>query len=141
MPRSVTSTAWRKASTSNSPSTGWRNFIRFSDARLQAVSSRNMYSLHGFDALMRAVLEHVCQALTVLSNCSPGSPHCQAASEMSRNSWRAGIVSITWPSRTAWVDHALSSTTAFMNSSVTRTELLEFWKKMELYASPVKLES
>ena len=29
------------------------NFIRFSDARLQAESSRNMYSEHGLEALMR----------------------------------------------------------------------------------------
>ena len=40
-----------------------RNFMRFSDARLHAESSRNMYSEHGFDALMRAVLMHGCQSL------------------------------------------------------------------------------
>ena len=51
------------------------NFIRFSDARLQAESSRNMYSEHGFDALMRAVAFDVCQRLIVVSNCMPGSPH------------------------------------------------------------------
>ena len=57
-----------------------RNFIRLSDARLQAVSSRNMYSLHGLLALMRAVFGQVCQSLIVVSYCMPGSPHCQAAS-------------------------------------------------------------
>ena len=46
--------------------------MRFSDARLQAESSRNMYSEHGFDALMRSVFGHVCQALMVVSNCMPG---------------------------------------------------------------------
>ena len=34
------------------------------------------------------------------------------------------------------VAQSLSSTTAFMNSSLTRTLLLAFWKKIELYASP-----
>ena len=62
---------------------------RFSEARLQAESSRYMYSLQGFEALMRAVPADVCQALTVVSNCSPGSPHCQAASAMSRQRSRA----------------------------------------------------
>ena len=40
-----------KRSTSNVPS-GRRNFIRLMLARLHAVSSRNMYSLQGFDALI-----------------------------------------------------------------------------------------
>src|SRR3954465_2739209 len=127
----VISTAWRKESTSNSPSTV-RKCMRLSDARLQAVSSRNMYSEHGFEALMRAVRGHVCQALTVVSNCMPGSPHSHAASEICLNSVRARKVSITRPSVTARVDQSPSSTTERMNSSVTRTELFEFWKKMEL---------
>src|SRR5215510_13031164 len=59
--------------TSNSPSSS-TNFIRFSDARLQAESSRNMYSEHGLLALMRSVFGHVCHSLTVVSNCIPGSP-------------------------------------------------------------------
>ncbi len=85
---STTSTACWNAVTSNSPSMV-RKCIRFSDARLQAESSRNMYSEHGLDALMRAVPEQVCQAFTVLSNCMPGSPHRCAASAISRNSSRA----------------------------------------------------
>ena len=32
-----------------------------------------MYSLHGFDALMRPQLGHVCQRLIVVSYCTPGS--------------------------------------------------------------------
>src|SRR6476660_6998135 len=71
------------ASMSNSPS-GRRNFMRFSDARLHAESSRNMYSEHGFDALMRAVLMHGCQSLIVVSYCMPGSPHTHAASAILR---------------------------------------------------------
>ena len=49
--------------------------MRFNDARLQAESSRNMYSEQGFEALMRAVFFEVCQRLMVVSNCMPGSPH------------------------------------------------------------------
>src|SRR5277367_210044 len=49
---STTSTACSKARTSKLPS-GRRNFIRLSDARLQAESSTCMYSEQGFDALIR----------------------------------------------------------------------------------------
>src|SRR5450432_2015097 len=64
--------ARRNASMSRS-AVGVRNLMRFSDARLHAESSRNMYSEHGFDALMRAVLMHGCQSLMVVSYCMPGS--------------------------------------------------------------------
>src|SRR6202162_3998679 len=77
----VMSTAWRKASTSNEPF-AFRYFIRLSDARLHAVSSRNMYSEHGFEALMRAVFLQVCQRFTVVSYCMPGSPQCTEESAM-----------------------------------------------------------
>ncbi len=129
-PRIVVRTAWRNPSTSNSPSAR-RNFIRLRLARLQAVSSRNMYSEHGFDALIRPETGQVCQVLIVVSNCIPGSPHCQAAWEMARIMSRARNVSIGRPSVTARVVHSRSSTTACMNSSVTRTEWLAFWKKTE----------
>src|SRR5689334_21980711 len=102
------------------------NFIRFSEARLQAESSRNMYSLHGFEALMRAVFFDVCQRLMVVSYCMPGSPHCHVASEILRSSSRALCAAIGWPSLTAWVENVSSRSTACMNSSVTRTELLAF---------------
>jgi len=42
-----------------------RNLIRFSEARLQAVSSRNIYSLHGFDADIGPLSEQVFHALIV----------------------------------------------------------------------------
>src|SRR5271168_2706119 len=94
---------------------GVRNFSRLKDARLQAESSRNMYSEQGLEALMRAVFFDVCQRLMVVSYCMPGSPHCQVASAI-------------WCMRS----RARYSLTGCMNSSVTRTELLAFWKKMEL---------
>src|SRR5438128_209759 len=115
------STAWRKPYTSNAP-LGPRNFIRLSEARLQAVSSRNMYSEHGFEALMRAVALHVCQRLTVESYCMPGSPQCQADSEIFFKRSRARSFSAGEPSVTLRVHQSRSASTACMNSSVTRTE-------------------
>src|SRR5258708_20817409 len=112
------------------------NLRRFSEARLQAESSRYMYSEHGLDALMRAVFAEVCQALIVVSYCRPGSPHCQAASEIQRHRSRALYVSTGLSSRTARVVQSRSFCTASMKSSLTRTELFEFWKKTDLYASP-----
>src|SRR5438552_1442025 len=77
----VIATAFLKASMSNSTSAPpeaeganrW-NLRRFSDARLHAESSRNMYSEHGFDALIGAVFFDVCHRLIVVSYCIPGSP-------------------------------------------------------------------
>src|SRR5450759_3335312 len=76
----TTSPAYLYASTSKVPLGA--NFSRFRLAKLQAESSKNMYSLHGLLALIRAVFFDVCQRLTVVSYCMPGSPHCQVASEI-----------------------------------------------------------
>src|SRR5579871_3014921 len=64
---------------SNRPSAP-RKVIRLSEARLQAVSSRNMYSEQGFEALIRPLAGQVCHSLIVLSNWTPGSAQDQAAS-------------------------------------------------------------
>jgi len=125
----VMSTAYRKASTSNVPFGA--NFIRFSDAKLHAESSRNMYSLHGFDALMRAVFFDVCHLLMVVSNCMPGSPQRQVASAILCSNSRAWNFCIALRSFTPRVQNSSSRSTACMNSSVTRTELFAFWKKIE----------
>src|ERR1700733_9786533 len=130
----VTSTACLKAWTSNCPF-GSRNFIRLKLARLQAESSRNMYSEQGFDALMRAVFLEVCQRLMVESYCMPGSPHCHVASAMWCMMSRARYSLMGAPFLTALVKKVSLLATAFMNSSVTRTELLAFWKKIEVKAS------
>src|SRR2546429_8273774 len=127
----VTSTAFLNAATSNCP-LPVANFIRFSEARLQAVSSRNIYSEHGLLALMRAVFFEVCQRFTVVSYCMPGSPHRQVASEILKSRSLALKVCTGRPSFTARVEKSASRRTAYMKSSVTRTELLAFWKKMEL---------
>src|ERR1700722_13140176 len=120
------STVCSKEATSKVPS-GRRNFIRFSEARLQAESSTCIYSEQGLDALIRPELGDVRHWLIVVSYWPPGSAQRHAASAMSRISSRAGIGSPTGsPVARARRRHSPSASTAFMNSSVTRTELLAF---------------
>src|SRR5688572_25699317 len=104
-----------------------RNVMRFSEARLQAVSSRNMYSEHGLDARIGPDFGQVCQSLMVVWNWMPGSAEAQAACPIFSHRSRAFSVLILRPSRRAVSDQSPSSSTAVRNSSVTRTELLEFW--------------
>src|SRR5690554_5992553 len=119
--------AARKPGASNAPSS-WRYFIRLMLERLQAVSSRNMYSLHGLLALIRPELGQVCQLLIVVSYCTPGSPQCHAQSAIRSSisrAWYTGpsvLLSVTQR-----VAHFWSFSTACMKSSVTRTERLAFW--------------
>ncbi len=121
------STAWVNDSTSKVPS-GWRNFIRFSEARLHAESSTCMYSEHGLDALIRPEFGEVCHSLMVVSYWTPGSAQRHAACAMSRMSSRAGIGSPTGSPVTREMRcQSASASTAFMNSSETRTELFAFW--------------
>src|SRR3954468_16980653 len=122
----TSSTALTKFLESNVPSS-FRNFIRFSDARLHELLSRLMYSEQGLDALMRPVSGLVCQSLIVSSYWIPGSAHSQAARVTLRNSAVASTVSMTAPSSRARSPHSGPSSTARMNSSETRTELLAFW--------------
>src|ERR1044071_5259781 len=105
--------------------------MRFSEERLHAESSRNMYSEHGFEALIRAVFLHGCHRLTVVSNCMPGSPHWWVASAIWRMRSRALKRLTGWPVKTPLVHQSPSLATASMKSSVARTELLAFWKKMD----------
>src|SRR3954453_14676286 len=122
----TSSTALTKFLESNVPSS-LRNFMRFSDARLHELLSRLMYSEHGFEALIRPVSGLVCQSLIVSSYWIPGSAHSQAALVTLANSSRASTVSITEPSDRARSPNSVPSSTARMNSSLTRTELLAFW--------------
>src|ERR1700679_4208300 len=110
---------------------GVRNLSRLNDARLQAESSRNMYSEQGLEALMRAVFLDVCQRLMVVSYCMPGSPQSQVFSAILCMRSRAGKVLTGVRSFTVRVENSASRSTADMNSSVTRTLLLAFWKKMD----------
>src|SRR5687768_6726709 len=90
-------TAWAKPATSKPPSSR-KNAIRLSEARLHAVSSRNMYSEHGLDALIRPELGQVCHSLIVVSYWIPGSALAQAAWVILLQSARAGTLLATSPS-------------------------------------------
>ena len=85
---------------------------------------------------MRPVLAAVCQRLIVVSNCMPGSAHSQAAWAIWRIRSRARMVLTISPVVTARRCQSASSTTACMNSSVTRTELLAFWYWTEAMSRP-----
>src|SRR5438876_8915416 len=126
----MTSTACSKASTSSSPSSR-RNLRRLIEDRLHALSSMDMYSEHGLDALIRPVFGSVCQELIVVSYWTPGSAQRQAASDMSRSSFFAGTVSTTVPSVRAVRFQSPPASAASMNVSVTRTELFAFWYWIE----------
>src|ERR687884_488614 len=122
----TSSTALTNVLVSNVASSS-RNFSRFSDARLHELLSRLMYSEQGLDALIRPVSGLVCQSLIVSWYWMPGSAHSQAAWVTLRNNCLASTVSITEPSRRARRPNPVPSSTARMNSSETRTELLAFW--------------
>ena len=104
--------------------------IRLSDARLQAVSSRNMYSEHGLEARIGPDAGQVCQSLMVVSNWMPGSARgpggvgdlVPEVARLERLAWRV-------PSDGARVERPSRRRPRprFRKSSVTRTELLEFW--------------
>src|SRR3954466_11491192 len=130
------STTWLNVSTSSVPSAR-RNFMRLSDARLQAESSILIYSEQGLDALIRPVFGLVCHWLIVVSYWTPGSAQRQAASAISRISSRAGIGSPTGsPVVRAIRCQSSSFSTACMKSSVRRTELLAFWYWIDRKPSP-----
>ena len=113
-----------------------RNFSRLSEARLHDVLSRLMYSEHGLDAVMRPVSGLVCQSLIVSSYWMPGSAHSHAACATLPNRVLASTVSIGSCVMRARSAKSLPSSTARMNSSVTRTELFAFWYWTEVMSCP-----
>src|SRR4051794_7218981 len=129
------STACSKGSTSKLPSSR-RNFIRLSEARLQAESSTCMYSLQGLEALIRPDSGQVCQRLIVVSYWMPGSAQRQAASEIWFIRSRASSVLTDSPVAGAVRCHSSPAAAASMKSSVTRPELLAFWYWIEVKPSP-----
>src|SRR4029078_4632085 len=120
------STALAKVTASKTPSLD-RNFIRFSDARLHEELSRCMYSLQGLEALIRPDSGLVCQSLMVSSYWMPGSAQSHAAWVTLRKRVLAATASVTERSMRARSPKWSPSSTARMNSSETRTELLAFW--------------
>ncbi len=128
------STACSNASTSNEPSAR-RNFMRFKEARLHALSSTCMYSEHGFDALIRPDTGQVCHSLIVVSYWTPGSAQRHAASAIWFSTSFASTISLAASSTRAFSSHASPRSARSMNSSVTRTELFAFWYWIEANAS------
>src|SRR5580658_10038219 len=122
----ISSVIFSNLSTSN-VSSSRRNFSRLMLARLHEELSRWTNSEHGLLAVIRPDSGQVCQSLIVLSYWMPGSAHSQAAWAMSRNSFLASTVCTTSPVRRAARPNVPPSSTALMNSSLTRTELLAFW--------------
>src|ERR1700694_5552607 len=106
---------------------GLRKVNRFSEARLHAVSSRNMYSEHGLEARIGPDTGQVCQSFTVVWNWMPGSAQAQAAWLIFSQRSRAFSVLATSPDFRHVRFQLPSASTARRNSSLTRTELLEFW--------------
>ncbi len=95
-----------------------------------------MYSEHGLDAVIRPVSGVVCQSLIVSSYWMPGSAQAQAAWLILSNSSRASTVSMIELSIRARRPNSPFSSTARMNSSVTRTELFAFWYCTEVMSRP-----
>src|SRR6516225_11971074 len=122
----MSSVTCRNRSTSN-VSSSRRNFSKLMLARLQDELSRWTYSEHGLLAVIRPDSGQVCQSLIVLSYWMPGSAHSQAAWAIFLNSALASTVSMTSPVRRAARSNVPLFSTARMNSSLTRTELLAFW--------------
>ena len=121
----INSVALTKFLTSNEPS-ALRNFIKLREAKLHDELSSDMYSEQGLDALMRPVSGLVCQSLIVSSYWMPGSAHAHAASASLRNKALASTDSITSPEARATRPNCSPFSYAFMNLSLTRTELLAF---------------
>src|SRR5262249_15632287 len=127
---------WRKEATSKRPVSKSKNFRRFRDERLQAVSSRKQYSAQGFVALIRPSAGHVCHSLRVVSNWTPGSAQDQAAEAIWSHSSRARKVFRGLGGRPSARAFSFSVRqqrcqgpsfcTASMKALVTRTELLLF---------------
>src|SRR5918997_537363 len=130
----ISSTAFSNFSASN-VSSARRNFNRLRLARLQEELSSDMYSEQGLDAVIRPVSGLVCQSLMVSSYWMPGSAHSQAALAILPNSSRASTGHVCSLCR-ARSENSLPSSTARMNSSVTRTELLAFWYWTEVMSLP-----
>src|SRR4026209_713533 len=105
--------------------------MRFSEARLHAESSIDMYSEQGFDALMRPVFGSVCHALIVVSYWTPGSAQRHAASAAWVRTPRSGIVFTQWPSVRAVRFQSAPFSAASMKMSLSRIELFAFWYWME----------
>src|SRR5260370_26179301 len=100
--------AWRKESMSKRSLARSKKRSRLSDARLQAVSSRKVYSEQGLLALMRPSVGQVCHSFIVVSNCTPGSAQAQAEEVICSHNSRAVRVLHGLGSRPAFLAFSFS---------------------------------
>src|SRR5215831_6044130 len=101
-------TAALNRATSNAPSSRL-NFIRFNEARLQAVLLRKTYSEHGLVEWMGSVPLQVCHFWIAPSYCNPGSPQIQVPSAIFERSLLASFFCNCSPEVTERVHHSLPS--------------------------------
>src|SRR5580700_10309355 len=99
---------------------------RLIEARLHAVSSKNIYSEHGLLALIRPSFGQVCHSLIVVSYCRPGSAEAHAENVIFSHSSFAFTFFAALPVVRNFNVHSPSVKTECMKSLVTRTELFEF---------------
>src|SRR5436309_942686 len=129
-------TAALKRSVSKTPSPRL-NFIRFSEAKLHAVLSRNTYSEQGLVEWIGSVPLQVCHFWIAPSYCMPGSPQIQVPSAILFSSVLACFFWSGLPLVMERVHQSLPSEAACMNSSLARTERFSFWYITLPYASPL----
>src|ERR1700692_1462221 len=101
--------------------------MRVAEARVQAVSSRNMYSEHGLEARMSPEALQVCQSFMVVLKCRPGSAEAPAAWPIFSQRSRAFRVLVIFLLVRPIRFQSPSVSTARKKSSFSETELLEFW--------------
>src|SRR6202051_4824196 len=101
--------------------------MRLAEARLQAGSSRNMFSEHGWEARMSPDALQVCQSFIVVLKCRPGSAEAQAAWPIFSQRSRALRVFVIFLLVRPIRFQSPSVSTARKKSSLSDTELLEFW--------------
>src|SRR6201986_3173084 len=100
---------------------------RLAEARLHAVSSRNMYSEHGLDARMSPDALQVCQSFMEVLKCRPGSAEAQAAWPIFSQRSRGFGVLVTCLLVRPIRFQSPSFSTARKKTSFSESELLEFW--------------
>ena len=100
--------------------------IRFNDARLHAVLSKNIYSEQGLEAFILPPSGQVCHSFIVVSYCTPGSAQAHAAKEISSHTLEAGILPIAFPFVLDIRSHSPSFLRASKNLFGILTELFEF---------------
>ena len=121
---------------SNSFVSSLYNFLRFTEARLQAVLSKNIYSLQGLLPLILPPSGQVCHSLIVVSYCVPGSAQRHAAYAILSHKSFAGTFFMTLLSPRATNSQSSPAFNFAKKLFGTRTLLLLFCPLTVRYASP-----